>query len=101
MSDVEMPDPDHVPQTDRDIESDHDNGDSEPESPESPVDLMVTSRARRANAGNRMSTLLAKTAQEEGEEWGEEWEEAPDEEDFEGDNVNEQDDYNMESSTLR
>ncbi len=65
--------------------------------PEAPVDLMVTSRARRANAGNRMSTLLAKTAGED--EWGEEWEEAPNEEEFHGDDINEQEDYNMDSSS--
>ncbi|KAH7374366.1 YL1 nuclear protein-domain-containing protein, partial [Pyrenochaeta sp. MPI-SDFR-AT-0127] len=66
--------------------------------PEAPVALMVTTRARRTNAGNRMSTLIAKSAEEE-EEWGEEWEEAPNEEEFQGDDVNEQDDYNMDSSS--
>ncbi|KAL6705142.1 hypothetical protein ACN47E_007247 [Coniothyrium glycines] len=71
--------------------SDHDRG-SEP-----PVDLMVTSRARRPNAGNRMSTLLAKSAEEE--QWGEEWEEADNEEEFQEGNVNEQEDYNMDSSS--
>jgi len=64
---------------------------------EAPAELMVTSRARRANAGNRMSTLLAKSAEEE--EWGEEWEEAPNEEEFQGDDINEQEDYNMDSSS--
>ena len=71
-----------------DRETDHD----------APVDLMVTSRVRRANAGNRMSTLMAKAAAEE-DEWGEEWEEAPNEEEFRGDEVNEHDDYNMDSSS--
>jgi vacuolar protein sorting-associated protein 72 len=64
---------------------------------EAVVDLMVTTRAKRANAGNRMSTLLAKSAEEE--EWGEEWEDAPNEEEFQGGDVNEQDDYNMDSSS--
>ncbi|CBX97374.1 hypothetical protein IAQ61_007204 [Plenodomus lingam] len=66
---------------------------------EAPVDLMVTTRARRSNAGNRMSTLLAKSAEQEEEEWGEEWEDAPNEEDFQGGDVNEQEDYNMDSSS--
>jgi vacuolar protein sorting-associated protein 72 len=66
---------------------------------EAPVDLMVKTRERRANAGNRMSTLLAKSAEVEEEEWGEEWEEAPNEEEFQGDDVNEQADYNMDSSS--
>lgn len=65
---------------------------------EAPADLMVTTRARRSNAGNRMSTLLAHSAEQE-EEWGEEWEEAPNEEEFQGGDVNEQDDYNMDSSS--
>lgn len=71
--------------------------DAEESEPEALVDLMVTSRARRSNAGNRMSTLLAKQA--EGEEWGEEWEEVANEEEFKGDDVNEQEDYNMDSSS--
>ncbi|KAF2270227.1 YL1-domain-containing protein [Lojkania enalia] len=62
------------------------------------ADLMVVSRTRRANAGNRMSTLLAQTADEE-EQWGEEWEEAPNEEEFVGEEANNQDDYNMDSSS--
>jgi vacuolar protein sorting-associated protein 72 len=66
---------------------------------EAAMDLMVKTRERRANAGNRMSTLLAKSAEVEEEEWGEEWEEAPNEEEFQGDDVNEQDDYNMDSSS--
>ena len=45
-------------------------GDGDESETEAPVDLMVTSRARRSNAGNRMSTLLAKQVEEE--EWGEE-----------------------------
>lgn len=65
--------------------------------PEAPVDLMVTSRARRSNAGNRMSILLAKSAEEE--EWGEEWDEAPDEQEFEGEDVDEHEDYNLDSSS--
>tara|TARA_R110002003_G_scaffold40_6_gene2653 strand:- start:9621 stop:11795 length:2175 start_codon:yes stop_codon:yes gene_type:complete len=64
---------------------------------EAPAELMVTTRERRANAGNRMSTLLAKSAEEE--EWGEEWEDAPNEEEFQGDDANEQADYNMDSSS--
>ncbi|KAF2743069.1 YL1-domain-containing protein [Sporormia fimetaria CBS 119925] len=60
-------------------------------------ELMVTARARRSNAGNRMSTLLAQAADEE--EWGEEWEEAPNEEEFVGEETNEQDDFNLESSS--
>ncbi|CAO2651538.1 Nn.00g041080.m01.CDS01 [Neocucurbitaria sp. VM-36] len=100
-----------VPTTDRDEQhessssssssssSDDDDDDDEDDSEsEVPADLMVTTRARRANAGNRMSTLLAKSAEEE-DEWGEEWEEAPNEEEFRGDDVNEQEDYNMESSS--
>ena len=66
--------------------------------PEAAAELMVTTRARRANAGNRMSTLIAKSAEEE-DEWGEEWEEAPNEEEFQGGDVNEQEDYNMDSSS--
>ncbi|KAF2277009.1 YL1-domain-containing protein [Westerdykella ornata] len=69
----------------------------ESESDELPADLMVVSRARRSNAGNRMSTLLAQAAEEE--EWGEEWEEAPNEEDFVEEAANDQDDYNLESSS--
>jgi vacuolar protein sorting-associated protein 72 len=76
---------------------DHVEGSEDESEPEAPTDLMVKTRARRANAGNRMSTLLAKA--EEEEEWGEEWEEAPNEEEFQGDDVNEQDDYNMDSSS--
>ncbi|OAL48321.1 YL1-domain-containing protein [Pyrenochaeta sp. DS3sAY3a] len=83
--------------------STHDEHDDESEDgteseAEAPVDLMVTTRARRTNAGNRMSTLLAKSAEQE-EEWGEEWEDAPNEEEFHGDDVNEQADYNMDSSS--
>ncbi|KAF2008570.1 YL1-domain-containing protein [Aaosphaeria arxii CBS 175.79] len=69
------------------------DGESEP-----PADLMVTTRARRTNAGNRMATLLATTAAEE-EEWGEEWEEAANEEEFVGDDNNDQADFNLESSS--
>ncbi|KAH6625877.1 YL1 nuclear protein-domain-containing protein [Boeremia exigua] len=71
-------------------DDDDDNND------DAPVALMVTSRARRANAGNRMSTLLATAA--EAEEWGEEWEEVANEEEFKGGDVNEAEDYNMDSS---
>src|SRR5690348_2712740 len=71
--------------------------DAEESEADTPVDLMVTSRARRSNAGNRMSTLLAKQAEDE--EWGEEWEEVANEEEFKGDDVNEQEDYNMDSSS--
>lgn len=70
------------------------DGDSEPDAP---ADLMVVSRARRANAGNRMSTLLAKSAEEE--QWGEEWEEVANEEEFVGEDTNEQEDYNLDSSS--
>ncbi|KAF2191478.1 YL1-domain-containing protein [Zopfia rhizophila CBS 207.26] len=65
------------------------------------VDLMVVSRARRANAGSRMNTLIAKTVEQEEEEeaWGDEWEEAPNEEEFVGDDANDQDDFNMDSSS--
>ncbi|KAF2448251.1 YL1-domain-containing protein, partial [Karstenula rhodostoma CBS 690.94] len=79
---------------------DHDGGRSTPEGdsePEAPVDLMVVSRARRSNAGNRMSTLLATAAGED--EWGEEWEEVANEEEFVGDDANEQEDYNLDSSS--
>ncbi|KAF2112663.1 YL1 nuclear protein-domain-containing protein, partial [Lophiotrema nucula] len=69
-------------------------GESEPEAPQ---DFLAVSRARRSNAGNRMSTLLAQAAEEE--QWGEEWEEAPNEEEFVGDEANDQDDFNMESSS--
>jgi vacuolar protein sorting-associated protein 72 len=65
---------------------------------EAPAELMVKTRAKRSNAGNRMSTLLAKSAEQE-EEWGEEWEDAPNEEEFRGGDVNEQEDYNMDSSS--
>ncbi|KAF2852631.1 YL1-domain-containing protein [Plenodomus tracheiphilus IPT5] len=85
----------HVPQAERDEESEASEDDS---GSEAPVDLMVTTRARRSNAGNRMSTLLAKSAEQE-EEWGEEWEDAPNEEDFRGGDVNEQEDYNIDSSS--
>ncbi|KAE8863603.1 hypothetical protein PTNB73_06810 [Pyrenophora teres f. teres] len=85
-----------APPSDRDetpeAEASHDESDDE-----APVDLMVKTRERRSNAGNRMATLLAKSAEEE--EWGEEWEEAPNEEEFRGDDVNEQEDYNMDSSS--
>ncbi|KAL5117591.1 hypothetical protein ACEQ8H_004484 [Pleosporales sp. CAS-2024a] len=64
--------------------------------PDAPPDLMVTTRARRPNAGNRMSTLLATAADDA---WGEEWDEAPDEEDFLGHDVDEHHDYNMDSSS--
>ena len=74
----------------------HGGGDSDSE-PDQPVDLMVVSRARRSNAGNRMSTLLAKQAEEE--QWGEEWEEVANEEEFVGDDANEQEDYNLDSSS--
>lgn len=80
--------------------SDHEDQGSASESdsePEAPPELMVVSRARRSNAGNRMSTLLAKAAEEE--QWGEEWEEAPNEEEFVGDDANDQDDFNMDSSS--
>jgi vacuolar protein sorting-associated protein 72 len=77
----------------------HAAGSEDESEPEAPVDLMVTTRARRSNAGNRMSTLLAKSVEVEEEEWGEEWEDAPNEEEFQGDDVNEQDDYNMDSSS--
>lgn len=74
------------------------SGSSDDESgPEAPTDLMVVSRARRSNAGNRMSTLLAQSAEQE--EWGEDWEEAPNEEEFVGDEANDQDDFNMDSSS--
>ncbi|KAH3942502.1 hypothetical protein HBI56_176210 [Parastagonospora nodorum] len=75
----------------------HVEGSEDESEPEAPTELMVKTRARRANAGNRMSTLLAKA--EEEEEWGEEWEEAPNEEEFQGGDVNEQEDYNMDSSS--
>ncbi|USP77653.1 Vacuolar protein sorting-associated protein 72 -like protein [Curvularia clavata] len=65
---------------------------------EAPVELMVTTRARRSNAGNRMSTLLAKSAEGD-DEWGEEWDEAPDEEEFQGDQADAYDDYNLDSSS--
>ncbi|KAF2730684.1 YL1-domain-containing protein [Polyplosphaeria fusca] len=77
---------------DSDSDSDRDGA------PEPAEDLMVVSRARRSNAGNRMSTLLAKAAGED-EEWGEEWEEAPNEEEFVGDDGNDHEDYNMDSSS--
>jgi vacuolar protein sorting-associated protein 72 len=83
-----------APPSDHDEESEASEDESEPEAP---AELMVTTRVRRANAGNRMSTLLAKSAEEE--EWGEEWEEAPNEEEFQGDDINEQEDYNMDSSS--
>jgi vacuolar protein sorting-associated protein 72 len=79
----------------------HHNGESEASEDESdeeaPAELMVKTRARRSNAGNRMANLLANAAEEE--EWGEEWEEAPNEEEFQGDVINEQEDYNMDSSS--
>ncbi|KAF1834896.1 YL1-domain-containing protein, partial [Decorospora gaudefroyi] len=85
-----------APLSDRDEESESEASDDDSGS-EAPAELMVTTRARRSNAGNRMSTLLAKSAEEE--EWGEDWEEAPNEEEFRGDDVNEQEDYNMDSSS--
>ncbi|RMZ67905.1 signal transducer [Pyrenophora seminiperda CCB06] len=87
-----------APPSDRDGDSEAEAEVSRNESDdEAPVDLMVKTRERRSNAGNRMATLLAKSAEEE--EWGEEWEEAPNEEEFRGDDVNEQEDYNMDSSS--
>lgn len=83
-----------APRSERDEAPDLSEDEGEPEAH---VDLMVTTRARRSNAGNRMSTLLAKSAEEE--EWGEEWEEVANEEDFQGDDVNEQEDYNLDSSS--
>ncbi|EUC38330.1 hypothetical protein COCCADRAFT_83158 [Bipolaris zeicola 26-R-13] len=74
--------------------SPHSDNDSDDEAP---AELMVTTRARRSNAGNRMSTLLAQSAEDE--QWGEEWDEAPDEEEFQGDQVDEHDDYNLDSSS--
>ncbi|KAK3214366.1 hypothetical protein GRF29_28g2829372 [Pseudopithomyces chartarum] len=82
------------PPEDRDGGRAASEGDSEPEQP---VDLMVVSRARRPNAGNRMSTLLARQAEEE--QWGDEWEEVANEEEFVGDDANEQEDYNLDSSS--
>ncbi|KAF2653225.1 YL1-domain-containing protein, partial [Lophiostoma macrostomum CBS 122681] len=87
-------DVDEPPHSDRDAQASASDEESEPEAP---TDLMVVSRARRSNAGNRMSTLLAKSAEEE--EWGEEWEEAPNEEEFLGDEANDQDDFNLDSSS--
>ncbi|KAF2819362.1 YL1-domain-containing protein [Ophiobolus disseminans] len=86
----------HVAASDHTDQSGASDNESEPEAP---ADLMVKTRARRSNAGNRMATLLAKSAEEEEEEWGEEWEDAPNEEDFQGGDVNEQEDYNMDSSS--
>ncbi|KAI4637982.1 hypothetical protein J4E83_000803 [Alternaria metachromatica] len=83
-----------APPSHRDDESEASEDESEEEAP---AELMVTSRAKRSNAGNRMSILLAKSAEEE--EWGEEWEEAPNEEEFQGGDINEQEDYNMDSSS--
>ncbi|KAH8724310.1 YL1 nuclear protein-domain-containing protein [Phaeosphaeriaceae sp. PMI808] len=83
--------------TDMDAHMNHSEQSEDESEHEAPIDLMVTTRARRSNAGNRMATLLAKSAEEE--EWGEEWEEAPNEEEFQGGDVNEQHDYNMDSST--
>lgn len=74
----------------------HSTSDADSES-DAPADLMVVSRARRSNAGNRMSTLLAKQAEEE--QWGDEWEEVANEEEFVGDDANEQEDYNLDSSS--
>jgi vacuolar protein sorting-associated protein 72 len=85
---------DHVPLSHHDAESETSEEESEDEAP---AELMVTTRTKRSNAGNRMSILLAKSAEEE--EWGEEWEEAPNEEEFQGGDVNEQEDYNMDSSS--
>jgi vacuolar protein sorting-associated protein 72 len=79
---------------------DHEGARSSSESdgdPAPPVALMVVSRARRSNAGNRMSTLLANAAEED--VWGEEWEEVANEEEFVGDDANEHDDYNLDSSS--
>jgi vacuolar protein sorting-associated protein 72 len=84
---------DSAPPSETDHGASASESDSEPEVPE----LMVVSRQRRSNAGNRMSTLLAKAAEEE--QWGEEWEEAPNEEEFVGDDANDQDDFNMDSSS--
>jgi vacuolar protein sorting-associated protein 72 len=92
--DMETEGPEHVAPEER---VDDSAGSEEESEPEAAVDLMVTTRARRSNAGNRMSTLLAQAEEEEA--WGEEWEEAPNEEEFRGDHVNEQEDYNMDSSS--
>lgn len=88
---------DDPPPADQAHDAGHDT--SEPESePDAPGHLMVVSRARRSNAGNRMSTLLAQSHEHE-EEWGEEWEEVANEEEFVGDDANDQDDYNLDSSS--
>ncbi|CAI6334491.1 unnamed protein product [Periconia digitata] len=79
--------------------SDPSASDADDDHHDAPVDLMVVSRARRSNAGNRMSTLLAQSAQEPDDEWGEEWEDAPNEEEFVGDDANNQEDYNVDSSS--
>lgn len=71
------------------------NDDAEPA-----ADLMVVSRARRSNAGNRMSTLLAQEdIPDEEEQWGEDWEELPNEEEFVGDDAEDQGDFNLDSSS--
>ncbi|KAL6150308.1 hypothetical protein ACJQWK_00105 [Exserohilum turcicum] len=81
------PQPAHGPESPDDTETDDD----------APAELMVTSRARRPNAGNRMSTLLAQSVEDEA--WGDAWDEAPDEEEFHGDQPDDDDDYNLDSSS--
>ena len=91
-------DMDDAPPPDQDRLQNGDHSTSEADSePDAPADLMVVSRARRSNAGNRMSTLLAQQAEEE--QWGDEWEEVANEEEFVGDDANEQEDYNLDSSS--
>ncbi|PSN73868.1 YL1-domain-containing protein [Corynespora cassiicola Philippines] len=85
---------DSRPQSDGHGPASASDGESEPDAP---VEFLAVSRSRRSNAGNRMSTLLAQSVEEE--EWGDEWEEAPNEEDFVGDDANNQDDFNLDSSS--
>jgi vacuolar protein sorting-associated protein 72 len=95
--DVEMADAAPDAHADDSAESQDESGAEAETEVEAPIELMVKTRARRSNAGNRMSTLLAQSA--EAEEWGEEWEEVANEEEFQGDETNEQADYNMDSSS--
>ena len=79
------PDPDNQTAKDRLVSEDEATSASATDDDGSAGPLMVVSRARRSNAGNRMSNLLAQEETiDEQEKWGEDWEELPDEEEFVG-----------------
>lgn len=94
------PDLDDRTAKDRLVSEDEATSASATDDDESAGPLMVVSRARRPNAGNRMSNLLAQEETiDEQEKWGEDWEELPDEEEFVGEDAEDQGDFNLDSSS--